>query len=97
MASLVIKLQLPDPGSKPAQQEEPGRSPEEEVQDMLHLVEADKDSSVEWKALMSLYSELARGKKTPRIINIMKMIHPVLSKYGYHCAAPSSKPSKGDQ
>jgi hypothetical protein len=78
---------MPEPGAEPKQKsnDPPKLSPEQEVKEMLQLVESDGDASVEWKALMSLYKQLESQKnRTPQQLNIMKMIHPALSKYGYH-------------
>lgn len=87
MSKLVVSIQMPDPGTV-APSKEAIRTLEEEVRDSIALVESDRDSSIEWKALRKLACKLEKAKQTPRVINLRKMIQPVLSKYGYHMAAP---------
>lgn len=77
---------MPDPGiHKP--DTTPPRTLEDEIRDSIALVESDKDSSIEWKALRKLACKLEKAKQTPRVVNLRKMLQPVLSKYGYHMAA----------
>lgn len=91
--NVIIKLQMPEPGHKSQSvQKKPETSIEQDVSAMLWETESDGDSAVSWKALIKLYKQLESIKKpTPQQLNIMKMIHPALSKYGYHCALPGRK------
>jgi hypothetical protein len=57
---------------------------EEQVRSMIDLVQSDRDSSTEWRALRSFYSDLHKMKRTARIENLIKLIKPVLATYGYH-------------
>ena len=93
---LTIKLVMPEPGiQKPEKkQAEKQYSIEDEVRDSIALVESDRDSSIEWKALRQLACKLEKAKQTPRVINLRKMLQPVLSKYGYNMAAPLSTKGK---
>lgn len=57
---------------------------EDEVRDSLELIESGHDSSIEFKAIKGLYTQLTKLKQTSRVRNLRDMIKPVLSKYGYH-------------
>lgn len=83
---ITIMLNLGQPGKQSVltPPEKPGKSIEEEVRESLELIESGHASSVEWRALRSLYSSLTKMTQNSRIKQLRKQIKPVLSKYGYH-------------
>jgi len=83
MTSIILKLQLPDPGNCQPD-DTPERTIEDEIRDSIKLVESGRDSEVEWAALKKLYVALRTGKQTPQTKHICKMIQPLLNKYGYY-------------
>jgi hypothetical protein len=58
-------------------------SVEEEVKNAIEAIDSGRDSRVEWKLLNKLCREL-RKRKDPRSKNLMKLIEPVMNKYGMH-------------
>lgn len=70
--------------------EESKPSIEEEVRNAIELIDSGHDSYVEWKMLNKLAREL-QGRKDKRSKDLMKMIDPVLSKYGIY-----GVPEKGE-
>ena len=58
-------------------------SVEEEVKQAVEMIESGHDSLTEWKLLNKLCRELSK-RKDSRSKNLMKMIEPVMSKYGMH-------------
>ncbi len=85
-AKLMVEIGMPTPlptGPRPVKEAKP--PVEDQVRDMIDCIEAGHDSRREWATLNKLYTSLnAEKKKTPRVKNLMKMIEPVLSKYGFH-------------
>lgn len=61
----------------------PKRPIEDEVRDSLELIESDRESSIEFRAIRGLYSQLTKMKQTARVRNLRDMLRPVLAKYGY--------------
>lgn len=57
---------------------------EDDVREAIECIESGHDSVIEWKMINKLYKELRSMKKTPRVDNLIKMIEPVMSKYGLH-------------
>lgn len=80
---LTIALQMPEQ-RQPMQPEECKPSVEEQVRDCLDLIDSGHESAVEWNMIRRLYRELQSRERSPRIENLMQMIEPVLSKFGYH-------------
>jgi hypothetical protein len=69
---------------RPAQEPAVPRRPiEDQIRDSLELIESDKGSSIEWRAIRDLYDQLCCMKQSSRVQNLRKMIKPVLAKYGY--------------
>lgn len=84
---LMVEIGMPAPlptGPRPVQKEE--KLPvEDQVREMLECIDSGHDSKLEWATINKLYASLMNEKKkTPRIKNLLKMIEPVLSKYGQH-------------
>ena len=79
---LMLSMQLPSSEPKPEHCSAP--SIEEKVREACELVESGYNSDVEWIMLGRLFESLKKRKQTPRILNLINMIRPVLSKYGYH-------------
>lgn len=74
---------MPDPETS-RKAEKRDCSPEEKVRKALELINSGYDSAVEWIMINKLYRKLSSIKKpNTRVKNILKMISPVLSKYGY--------------
>lgn len=85
---LEIILDIPMPKQKSTSSEKPDTTLEQDVREALECIESGYDSTTEWKMINRLYKELkATPKKTKRIINILKMIEPVMAKYGLHGVA----------
>lgn len=76
-----VQLEMPDPDTSAASQPP---SPEEQVRNAVDLVESGYCSDTEWLLLNKLYQDLCERPETPRIRNLLQMVEPVLSKYGYH-------------
>lgn len=81
---LMLDLGVPAESRKAEEPTVPKRSIEDEVRDSLELIESDRQSSIEWRAIKGLYQQLCKMKQTERVQNLRNMIKPVLSKYGYH-------------
>lgn len=64
-------------------------SVEDEVKQAIEMIDSGHDSYVEWKLLNKLAKEL-RTRKDARSKNLMKMIDPVLQKYGLHGVSEES-------
>ncbi len=84
-----MKLQiLLDMGLPPKQPEskQSKKSVEDKVREAIELVESGYCSHVEWLMLNRLMTDLKKSKqkKSQRVQNLISMIEPVLSKYGYH-------------
>lgn len=80
---LSIELEMPPP-SKEKPEPVHKQSVEERVRECLECVESGRDSHKEWLILSNLYKALLNTKKkSPRGKNILKMIEPVMTKYGY--------------
>lgn len=85
MSKIVICIEAGAPAEpKKAPKQAPKQTLEQEVREMIDLIESGYESSIEWRALKGLYMSLAKKKRTPRIDNLIKMMKPVLSKYGHH-------------
>lgn len=78
---ISIHVEMPKPGS--SEPYDRHKSVEEEVKHCIDMIESGHDSIIEWKTINRLAAEL-RGKKSPRARDILKMIDPVLAKYGIH-------------
>ncbi len=68
---------------RPAGRTEKSVPIEDEIRDSLELIESGRDSAIEWRAIRGLYKQLLDMQQTPRVVNLRKMIQPVLNKYGY--------------
>lgn len=82
-----IQLMLDLPPPKPAQIRRPEAKQcgiEDEIRSLVQMVESDRESNVEWKALQGFYRQLTQLKQTSKVKNLRGMIKPVLSKYGFH-------------
>lgn len=81
---ILVELGMPNgsPSEKPAPQKE---TVEEQVRQALECIESGHDSRVEWITINRIYKYLT-GLKRPsaRANNLLRMLSPVLSKYGYH-------------
>lgn len=83
---ILIALGMPEPQAESPAKPKPAErlSIEDQVRDAIECVESGYRSDVEWVLLNKLYKDLRGRKQTPRIRNLLKMIQPVLSKFGYH-------------
>lgn len=80
---VMIEIGMPGPASGPPPA--PSLSVEDQVRDALECIESGYKSDVEWTMVNKLYRALkAKPKLSPRAENLMKMIEPVLAKFGYH-------------
>lgn len=77
---LLLKLEMPHE----TPHKEPVPNLEDKVRQAIELVDSGYCSNVEWILLNKMYKQLCGMKKTPRVENLIKMIEPVLAKYGYH-------------
>lgn len=83
---MIIQLCMPDPLPQGEKRKELPRkvSVEEKVRDALECIDSGHPSHVEWIMIKKLYAALQKKeKKSKRVLNIMKMIEPVLAKYGH--------------
>jgi len=88
--SIKVMLELPMPAPQPVQVKKPESKVEkvpveDKVREALECIDSGYESGVEWAMINRLYRDLKKLKKpTPRAENLMKMIEPVLAKFGYH-------------
>lgn len=82
MPSVIVKVCMPEPGAESTQAAAP-TSVEDKVRDALDLINSGYVSRVEWSMINKLYESI-KGRKDPRSQNLIKMIEPVLAKFGYH-------------
>lgn len=85
MSQIQLMLQMEVPSTADQKEEKPkGPSVEDQVREALECIDSGHDSHVEWNMIRRLYRQLHdMKKKSPRVENLMKMIEPVLQKYGY--------------
>lgn len=58
---------------------------EDQVRDALECIESGYNSEKEWRMIRKLYQALVKmPRKSPRVQNLINMILPVVSRYGYH-------------
>ena len=55
---------------------------EQKVKDAILIVDSHHDCPSEWDYIQRVWDKLVTLKETPRIRNILDMIHPVMAKYG---------------
>lgn len=82
---VLLDIQMPtaDQTSK-----HPPRPPlEDRVRDLLNMIDSGHPSHQEWLTINKLYRDLSERKKSPRVQNLIGMIEPILSKFGYHKVA----------
>lgn len=79
---VFVKLKMPEPGCSTKQPAPPPL--EDKVRQAIELIDSGYCSHVEWLMINKLYRKLCGIKQTPRVVNLKKMIEPVLAKYGYH-------------
>lgn len=82
---MKLSLAIEMPAPKMERKACPRPSVEDRVREALECIDSGYDSSVEWTLINSMYRKL-RSLKRPneRAKNLIKMIEPVLSKFGYH-------------
>ena len=81
---LSIMLDIPVPETKSKNYPEPQdkqSSVEEEIRNAIDMVESGHDSAVEWKVL-NKFARVLRDRKDDRSKALLKMIEPVMAKYG---------------
>ena len=85
---LMPELPMPAPAPAPAVQKKPETPKvplEDKVREALECIDSGYESGVEWAMINRLYSDLKKLKKpSDRAENLMRMIEPVLAKFGYH-------------
>ena len=82
---IMISLSVPSPESTAKKEEIKSTPLEDEIRDALELIDSGHESHVEWIMINKVFKALQdRPKKSPRVQNLINMIQPVLSKYGYH-------------
>lgn len=92
--SIKVMLELPMPAPAPPpipQKKEESTAPsvEDRVKEAIDCIDSGHDSRIEWSLLTRLYKDLSNLKKpNDRARNLMKLIKPVLAKFGYF---PGSK------
>ncbi len=98
--SISLNIELPTPqksedASPPWRQDKP--SVEQQVREAIEECESGRASRAEWLMLGRLRTTLlekqrsASPEKRERINNILDMINPLLSKYGFHGVSPKEK------
>ena len=96
---LMLEIEMPDKATtaaaKPAPEPVKKVPIEEKVREALECIDSDYDSHVEWIMIRKLYKDLRQLKKpSDRALNVMKMIEPVLSKYGYTASVEIERKGK---
>lgn len=84
---ISLTIEMPHP-THPQQDQPQKLSVEDRVRDCLDSIMSGHESKREWTTVNSLYKEL-KGKSNPtaRHKNLIAMIEPVLSHFGYHGVA----------
>jgi hypothetical protein len=79
-----IELEMPEPGNSGPPKVDP-LTPEERVRDALDEILSGRESKREWSFVNRVYKQL-KCQKDPseKAKNLIEMIEPVLSKFGYH-------------
>lgn len=96
---VMLEIEMPDKATtaaaKPAPDPVKALPIEDKVREALECIDSDHDSNVEWIMIRKLYRDL-RALKRPseKALNIMKMIEPVLSKYGYTASVETERKGK---
>lgn len=80
---ILLEIGMPEQPSH-ERQEAPCLSIEDRVRDALDMIDSGHESSVEWLMINKLHKALRERKQTPRVRNLLKMIEPVMAKYGYY-------------
>lgn len=91
---VMLEMGPPPADKRPQEKPEPVSSIEDDVKEAIECIESGHDSHVEWKMLNGVYKELRKRedqKKNKRVANLIKMIEPILSKYGLHGVAEEEK------
>lgn len=88
---LAISLEMPSAQSE-KKYEDCKRPPmEDRIRECLENILSDRDSHEDWILVNKVYKALCEKKKlSPRGKNIVKMIKPVLAKFGYHQIASNN-------
>lgn len=92
---IQLDLQMPEPQASTSSEKCLPIPVEDQVHHMIDLIESGHESGMEWSCINKFYRKL-RAQKNPseRVQNLLKMISPVLSKYGYHGTDNESHTSK---
>lgn len=81
---VMLEIGMPQVQANPQSQSEYKESVEDKVRSALECIESGYDSSMEWSMINRLYRDLCKLKKpSERALNLLKMIEPILAKYGY--------------
>lgn len=96
---LMLQIEMPDKQTTAAARPAPDpvkKLPlEDKVREALECIDSDYDSHVEWIMIRKLYKDLRALKKpSDRAMSVMRMIEPVLSKYGYTASVDTEKKGK---
>jgi hypothetical protein len=84
LTRIMVEVGHPDQPQQPLQQPK-YVSIEDKVRDALDCIELGVNSNVEWLMLSGLFRKLKEVENpNRRIQNLIHMIEPVMSKYGYH-------------
>lgn len=84
MLRLMIEMQEP-PKPKKEEYSRYKIPVEDRVRDALENIDSGKESYRDWLFIKGLYDKLcSKEKPNKRVINLIKMIEPILAKYGYH-------------
>jgi hypothetical protein len=79
-----VKIQLEILGDQDAPERQPKQSVEDRVKEWMEDVESGRPSREQWIRLRNLFNKLANAPKlSPRAQNIVKMIEPIMQKYGF--------------
>lgn len=84
-----IGMPAPHPDGPRKMPEEPKKAPiEDQVRAALKKIDSHDESQLEWAMINKLYASLKKmNKKSPRVKNLLKMIEPVMAKYGQYQVA----------
>ena len=88
---ISLLLQTQPPEQTAPEYKDCKASLEQNVKDALLQVDSHRDCPMEWDYIQRVWDKLQTLKETPRIRNLLDMIHPVMAKYGRVEELPSAR------
>ena len=88
---ISLLLQTQPPETSAPRPDECKTTLEQNVKDAILMVDSHHDCPMEWDYIQRVWDKLQTIKETPRIRNLLDMIHPVMAKYGRVEELPSAR------